>query len=131
MEPMYIALPIKNTFIQFDGILEPLPLLPKCTTAPAEYRPAHLWRKASRTASTASTQTESTPTNTLIAGRTRKGTRSFYETQNQTVKSETDSEPAPEEEPIPEGEEIQGLQEGQLRVMNDCCGVQWAPDSKR
>merc|ERR1712224_272385 len=59
---------------------------------------------------------------------------SFYASQNHTVKSETDSEPrsdpALDEDPIREEDE-EPLQEGQLRVTEDRCGVQWAPESKR
>jgi len=46
------------------------------------------------------------------------------------VKSETDSEPPLDDDSLPEEEE-QPLQEGQLRVTEDRCGVQWCPDSKR
>lgn len=134
---MYVPLPVKNTFIQFDSVQEPLLLLPKSTTAPAEYHPAQLRQVVSRTVST---QTHSTPTSIFTAGcsnnspscsihnKTRTG--SFYAVQKQTAKSETDSEPALDDTSIPEDEE-EPLQEGQLRVTSDRCGVQWAPDSKR
>lgn len=124
---MYVPLPVKNTFIQFDSLIEPLSLLPKATTAPAEYRPGQFLRSASRTIST-QTSTNSpmatfTKNSSLFAG-------SFYASQNQAGKSETDSEPGLFEDPIPECDE-QPLQEGQLRVTADRCQVQWLPETKR
>lgn len=138
MDPMYIPvrhIPVKNTFIQFDSLPELRSLLlPKSTTAPPEYHPGHLLRAASRTIST---QTQSTCANTPTAGCTKSS--SFYATQNsagpfdatqdQTAKSETDSEPAQNEDPMPDEE--QPLQENQIRVTIDHCGVQWAPESKK
>lgn len=138
MDPMYIPvqdIPVKNTFIQFDSLPELRSLLlPKSTTAPPEYHPGHLLRAASRTVST---QTQSTSANTPTAGyiesssfyAAQNSAGPFYASQNQTAKSETDSEPAQSEDPIPEEE--QPLQENQIRVASDHCGVEWAPGSKK
>jgi hypothetical protein len=57
---------------------------------------------------------------------------SFYETRNQTEKSDTDStySGSVPDEPIPEAEE-ELMHEGQLRHTSDKRGVIWAPESKR
>jgi len=132
MEPMYVQLPVKNTFIHYTNLAEPpMFVLPKSTTAPAEYHASQLQRHPSRTVSTQTPGTqESSPTEH------RANRESFYEFQNRTGsfygaqgQESTDSEPTLDEEPIPDEEPP--LQEGQLRVTSDRCGVQWAPDRKR
>jgi len=135
--PDYYPVPVKHTFIQFDDLREPWQFLPKSTTAPAEYHRGQLLPTASRTVST---QTQSTLISSPNAGHTTNSScyttqpaMTFYATQNQIEKAETDSTysgSAQDEELIPEEEE-QPLQEGQLQYTRNKTGVMWAPGSKR